>query len=59
MYHIISINQNAPRKQRRQRIKGDFLKREMARQWCRNHWHSVAGNLCIVHPDGTKEPYQS
>lgn len=36
-------------------VKGEFLNRQKARNYCRNHpllagWH-------IVHPDGTEEPY--
>jgi hypothetical protein len=36
---------------------GDFPNRQKARAFCRNHKYSYDG-LVIVHPDGTKEPYE-
>lgn len=33
---------------------GQFVKRQQARQWCRNHCQYDA---VIVHPDGMEEPF--
>lgn len=43
-------------KPKREFHRGEFEKRQQARQWCRNHrW---LDGLTIEHPDGTLERYE-
>lgn len=46
-------------KAKRRRIPEKFRKRQQARQWCRNHWHTVEHDgMEITHPNRPVEPFK-
>lgn len=53
-FRVYWREQSGKKKTRKVYHDGEFTKRQMARQWCRNHGRD---GFVIVHPDGTEEPF--